>query len=97
MSESAPSSSSAAAALVPPRQQQQQQRDYHHPFEPYDIQLEFMNAVYDCLEDGKIGIFESPTGELFFSPYILYFFSLTLSNFLFFCDHCTPRSFPFFA
>lgn len=37
-------------------------RDYHHPYEPYDIQKEFMNAVYDCLEDGKVGIFESPTG-----------------------------------
>jgi chromosome transmission fidelity protein 1 len=38
------------------------ERDFHHPYEPYDIQKEFMNAVYDCLEDGKVGIFESPTG-----------------------------------
>jgi chromosome transmission fidelity protein 1 len=38
------------------------ERDYHHPYEPYEIQKEFMNAVYDCLEDGKVGIFESPTG-----------------------------------
>ncbi|KAJ4992593.1 DNA repair helicase [Stagonosporopsis vannaccii] len=37
-------------------------RDFHHPYEPYDIQEQFMNAVYDCLEDGKVGIFESPTG-----------------------------------
>ncbi len=37
-------------------------RDFHHPYEPYNIQKEFMNAVYDCLEDGKVGIFESPTG-----------------------------------
>jgi chromosome transmission fidelity protein 1 len=37
-------------------------RDFHHPFEPYGIQKEFMNAVYNCLEDGKVGIFESPTG-----------------------------------
>src|SRR5690242_21955869 len=37
-------------------------RDFHHPYEPYDIQNQFMNAVYDCLEDGKVGIFESPTG-----------------------------------
>jgi chromosome transmission fidelity protein 1 len=37
-------------------------RDFHHPYQPYDIQTEFMNAVYDCLEDGKVGIFESPTG-----------------------------------
>jgi chromosome transmission fidelity protein 1 len=37
-------------------------RDFHHPYEPYDIQTQFMNAVYDCLEEGKVGIFESPTG-----------------------------------
>ncbi|KAF2994256.1 ATP-dependent DNA helicase chl1 [Curvularia kusanoi] len=37
-------------------------RDFHHPYEPYEIQTQFMNAVYDCLEDGKVGIFESPTG-----------------------------------
>lgn len=39
-------------------------RDFHHPFQPYDIQLDFMNAVYDCLEKGQVGIFESPTGSL---------------------------------
>lgn len=38
------------------------QRDFHHPYEPYEIQKQFMNAVYDCLEGGKVGIFESPTG-----------------------------------
>jgi chromosome transmission fidelity protein 1 len=37
-------------------------RDFHHPYEPYEIQYQFMNAVYDCLEDRKVGIFESPTG-----------------------------------
>ena len=37
-------------------------RDFHHPYEPYDIQRQFMNAVYECLENGKVGIFESPTG-----------------------------------
>ncbi|KAH6643831.1 helicase C-terminal domain-containing protein [Boeremia exigua] len=37
-------------------------RDFHHPYEPYGIQKQFMSAVYDCLEDGKVGIFESPTG-----------------------------------
>jgi chromosome transmission fidelity protein 1 len=37
-------------------------RNFHHPYTPYDIQNEFMSAVYDCLEDGKVGIFESPTG-----------------------------------
>ncbi|KAK6335364.1 ATP-dependent DNA helicase chl1 [Orbilia brochopaga] len=38
------------------------QRDFHHPYTPYPIQLDFMNALYDVLEDGCIGIFESPTG-----------------------------------
>ncbi|KAJ4383316.1 ATP-dependent DNA helicase chl1 [Didymella sp. IMI 355093] len=37
-------------------------RDFHHPYKPYDIQKQFMHAVYACLEDGKVGIFESPTG-----------------------------------
>jgi chromosome transmission fidelity protein 1 len=37
-------------------------RDFHHPYEPYDIQRQFMNAVYDCLENNRVGIFESPTG-----------------------------------
>ncbi|KAF2205065.1 ATP-dependent RNA helicase-like protein chl1 [Delitschia confertaspora ATCC 74209] len=38
------------------------ERDFHHPYEPYEIQKQFMSAVYDCLESGKVGIFESPTG-----------------------------------
>ena len=37
-------------------------RDFHHPYKPYDIQVELMNAIYDCIAAGKIGIFESPTG-----------------------------------
>src|ERR1700742_3925187 len=37
-------------------------KEFHHPCEPYDIQREFMQAVYDCIEEGKVGIFESPTG-----------------------------------
>ena len=36
---------------------------FHHPFQPYDIQLQFMRALYECIDQGKIGIFESPTGE----------------------------------
>ncbi|KAF2147016.1 uncharacterized protein K452DRAFT_330380 [Aplosporella prunicola CBS 121167] len=38
------------------------ERDFHHPFQPYAIQMEFMNALYECIEQGKVGIFESPTG-----------------------------------
>ncbi|KAL8780468.1 MAG: hypothetical protein Q9194_000898 [Teloschistes cf. exilis] len=37
-------------------------RDFRHPFQPYEIQQQLMNAVYDCVSDGKVGIFESPTG-----------------------------------
>jgi chromosome transmission fidelity protein 1 len=36
---------------------------FYHPYEPYEIQLQFMRALYDCIEQGKIGVFESPTGE----------------------------------
>jgi hypothetical protein len=35
---------------------------FFHPYSPYDIQLQFMQALYDCVETGKVGIFESPTG-----------------------------------
>ncbi|EWC45923.1 hypothetical protein DRE_04930 [Drechslerella stenobrocha 248] len=28
------------------------QRDFHHPYTPYPIQLDFMNALYTVLEDG---------------------------------------------
>ena len=33
-----------------------------HPYQPYDIQLQFMTSLYDCIENGNVGIFESPTG-----------------------------------
>ncbi|KAJ9210084.1 hypothetical protein DTO166G4_8345 [Paecilomyces variotii] len=35
---------------------------FHHPYSPYDIQLNFMRSLYTCIEEGKVGIFESPTG-----------------------------------
>jgi chromosome transmission fidelity protein 1 len=38
-------------------------RDFHHPYEPYQIQLDLMNALYDCIQNKQIGIFESPTGK----------------------------------
>lgn len=38
--------------------------DFHHPYTPYDIQETFMETVYQVLEQGKIGILESPTGTV---------------------------------
>ncbi|KAL9100934.1 MAG: hypothetical protein Q9163_003749 [Psora crenata] len=37
-------------------------RDFHHPYKPYDIQVDLMNAIYDCIDKNQVGIFESPTG-----------------------------------
>ena len=41
--------------------------------QPYDIQLNFMKALYKTLELKKIGIFESPTGTVRF--FILNYFT----------------------
>ena len=38
--------------------------DFAFPFEPYDIQVDFMKSLYRTLEEEKIGIFESPTGTV---------------------------------
>lgn len=35
---------------------------FHHPYEPYHIQREFMKKLYHCVENRHVGIFESPTG-----------------------------------
>lgn len=34
------------------------------PYQPYDIQEQFMQALYGALDQGKVGIFESPTGTV---------------------------------
>lgn len=36
--------------------------EFPFPFPPYSIQNEFMKALYKCLENANLGIFESPTG-----------------------------------
>lgn len=37
--------------------------DFHHPYKPYDVQTQLMEAIYATLQGKyKIGIFESPTG-----------------------------------
>ncbi|XP_041970232.1 ATP-dependent DNA helicase DDX11 isoform X1 [Aricia agestis] len=35
---------------------------FQFPFTPYDIQTKFMSQLYSTIEEGKLGIFESPTG-----------------------------------
>jgi hypothetical protein len=42
------------------------------PFEPYPIQKDFMSSLYNALSQEKIGIFESPTGTVMKSLYILF-------------------------
>uniref|UniRef100_A0A3Q0T5Z2 DEAD/H (Asp-Glu-Ala-Asp/His) box helicase 11 n=1 Tax=Amphilophus citrinellus TaxID=61819 RepID=A0A3Q0T5Z2_AMPCI len=32
------------------------------PYQPYNIQEQFMQALYSALDQGKVGVFESPTG-----------------------------------
>ena len=34
------------------------------PYQPYNIQDQFMQALYSVLDQGKVGIFESPTGTV---------------------------------
>lgn len=42
--------------------------DFSFPYpKPYEIQLNFMRALYKCLENKNIGIFESPTGTVILS------------------------------
>ena len=40
-------------------------RNYNHPYTPYDIQIQLMDAIYNTIENGyKIGLFESPTEQV---------------------------------
>lgn len=34
------------------------------PFPPYDIQEDFMRTLFQVLDNGEVGIFESPTGTV---------------------------------
>lgn len=47
---------------LPPEMSHGSPSTFSHPYAPYDIQLDFMKALYDVLESSSIGIFESPTG-----------------------------------
>lgn len=37
-------------------------QEFPFPFPAYEIQKQFMRELYGCLEGGKLGLFESPTG-----------------------------------
>ncbi|KAJ1953342.1 ATP-dependent DNA helicase chl1 [Linderina pennispora] len=37
-------------------------KEYSFPMTPYDIQLDFMRRLFETIENGDFGIFESPTG-----------------------------------
>ncbi|XP_032675569.1 ATP-dependent DNA helicase DDX11 isoform X6 [Odontomachus brunneus] len=37
-------------------------QEFPFPFPAYEIQKQFMRELYNCLEGGKLGLFESPTG-----------------------------------
>ncbi|XP_014474402.1 PREDICTED: probable ATP-dependent RNA helicase DDX11 isoform X2 [Dinoponera quadriceps] len=37
-------------------------QEFPFPFPPYEIQKQFMKELYNCLESGGLGLFESPTG-----------------------------------
>ncbi|KAL1962787.1 hypothetical protein VTN77DRAFT_9156 [Rasamsonia byssochlamydoides] len=51
--------------LCPSAAMDLQRQKFYHPYSPYEIQLQFMRALYECIEGGKIGIFESPTGTVY--------------------------------
>jgi hypothetical protein len=39
-------------------------RQFEFPYPPYEIQEQFMDALYETIERGGLGIFESPTGTV---------------------------------
>jgi chromosome transmission fidelity protein 1 len=58
--------------MNPPNNAKQKPKDrYRFPFEPYSIQVDFMNNLYSVLDNGGIGIFESPTGTVCLQPVLV--------------------------
>lgn len=39
--------------------------EFPFPFTAYGIQKDFMKNLYEAIENGRIGIFESPTGTAY--------------------------------
>lgn len=37
---------------------------FQFPYSAYPIQVDLMNAIYKAIDEGKIGLFESPTGTV---------------------------------
>ena len=44
-------------------------KPFGFPFAPYDIQLQFMHCLSKLLQEGGIGVFESPTGTVCWAGY----------------------------
>ena len=40
-------------------------QNYGFPYQPYDGQIKYMDALYKALQEGKVGILESPTGTVY--------------------------------
>jgi len=38
--------------------------EFSFPFQPYQIQVDFMKALFSALDNKRLGIFESPTGTV---------------------------------
>lgn len=38
--------------------------EFSFPFSAYSVQVEFMQQLTQVLDEGKVGIFESPTGTV---------------------------------
>lgn len=38
--------------------------NFPFPYQPYGIQEQFMQTLYKAIDQGKVGIFESPTGTV---------------------------------
>lgn len=44
-------------------------QNYGFPYQPYDGQIKYMDALYKALQEGKVGILESPTGTVYSNRY----------------------------